>query len=374
MVDAVRYEELLETIYGAALDPSQIPAALHAYARALDGVGAVVVSLAPDGGAIVSPDLEDAARAYASEWWQYDFLAKRGLERGVKGLATDLDLASPDELERHPFYQDFGRHYGFYWFCAFTVHPTGSPPLAISIRRARETGAFDSSDAAVVARLAPHLARALEVAARAAAADRTATSIVETLDLAGLGVFALGSDARVLFCNDVARFAYAPDLEVVAGRLSAARTSSRAAVEALVAETLAVARGTRVDAPPALVLKRREPGRAPLVLRGVPLARRHAEVVLRMGQVPRALIVVTEPDARRHLDVRVVQEAFDLSPAEAPLAVAIGTGLTLQGAAREFGLSEATVRSVLKTVFQKTGVSRQAELAILLSSYKSRPS
>lgn len=328
MVGAVSYEELLETIYAAALDPARIPAALHAYARALDGVGAVVVSLAPDGGAIVSPDLEDAARAYASEWWQHDFLEKRGLERGMKGLATDLDLASPDELDRHPFYQDFGRHFGFYWFCAFTVHPTGSPPLAISIRRARETGAFAAEDAAIVARLAPHLARALEVAARATAAGRTASSIVDMLDGAGLGVFGLGSDARVIFCNETARSACAADLDVVAGRLCAARTSSRAAVEALVAQTLAVARGTRIDLPRAVVLKRREPGRQPLVLRGIPLARTNAEVFLRIGEVPRALIVVTEPDARRRLDVRIVQEAFDLSPAEARLAVAIGGGLS----------------------------------------------
>lgn len=369
MSSVLQYDKIIESIYEAALDPSAIPSALHAYARALDGVGAVVVSLSPDGGAIVSPDLEDAARAYAAGWWQHDFLARRGLERRVRGVATDLDLATRAELERHPFYQDFGRRFGFYWFCAYTVHPSGSPPLAISIRRAAETGAFEASDVAAVASLAPHLARALELAARTSAAGRASASIQDALTAMGQGVFGIGSDARVLFRNEIARTACAADLEVVDGRLSATRAVSRSAVEGLVAATLAVARGTRLEAPRTVVLKRREEGRAPLLLRGVPLAEKQGEVLARIGELPRALVVASEPDARRLLDPRVVQEAFDLSPAEARLAVAIATGATLQEAAVAFGLSEATVRSVSKTIFRKTGAARQAELVLILSAY-----
>lgn len=61
------------------------------------------------------------------------------------------------------------------------------------------------------------------------------------------------------------------------------------------------------------------------------------------------------------------REAYGLTEAEAKLAIAIADGTTVAGYAEETGLSQWTVRTQLKTVFQKTGVKRQAELVLLLN-------
>ena len=61
----------------------------------------------------------------------------------------------------------------------------------------------------------------------------------------------------------------------------------------------------------------------------------------------------------------VLQE-FELTPAECRVAEAIANGVSLNAFARQNGLSVHTVRNQLKTVFAKTGVSRQLELALLI--------
>jgi DNA-binding CsgD family transcriptional regulator len=63
----------------------------------------------------------------------------------------------------------------------------------------------------------------------------------------------------------------------------------------------------------------------------------------------------------------ILQRLFDLSPAEARVASALAARRTIAAIAKDFGVSRETVRSQTKTVFVKTGVKRQLDLAVLLS-------
>jgi len=57
---------------------------------------------------------------------------------------------------------------------------------------------------------------------------------------------------------------------------------------------------------------------------------------------------------------------FDLTEAQARLALFLANGGTVGEYARTAGVKTSTVRTHLKSVFAKTGVKRQTELAILL--------
>jgi DNA-binding CsgD family transcriptional regulator len=63
----------------------------------------------------------------------------------------------------------------------------------------------------------------------------------------------------------------------------------------------------------------------------------------------------------------VLQKLFNLTPAEASLAVSISQGKTPTAIARCNGVTIATVRSQLAAVFAKTNTQRQAELVGLLA-------
>lgn len=79
------------------------------------------------------------------------------------------------------------------------------------------------------------------------------------------------------------------------------------------------------------------------------------------------ILVVTTPGAAGTPSSDLVQRLFALAPAEARVATLIGSGLSPRQAAEKLGISEGNVRTTLKHVFTKTGVSRQSELALLLT-------
>ncbi len=86
------------------------------------------------------------------------------------------------------------------------------------------------------------------------------------------------------------------------------------------------------------------------------------------GRDRTALITITNPDQEHSSGlVKALQQAFGLTPAEAQTASLVGSGLSPQDAAEQRGLTVGTIRSELKSVFAKVGISRQSELASVVA-------
>jgi len=60
----------------------------------------------------------------------------------------------------------------------------------------------------------------------------------------------------------------------------------------------------------------------------------------------------------------LLEAKFALSPAEARLVAHLFAGASLRSSAKALGVTYETVRGHLKSVFQKTGTHRQAELVL----------
>jgi DNA-binding CsgD family transcriptional regulator len=79
------------------------------------------------------------------------------------------------------------------------------------------------------------------------------------------------------------------------------------------------------------------------------------------------LIIATPLSKPSALSVALVAALFNLTRSEARVARGILEGKPVNRLTIDLGLSAATVRSYLKSVFAKTGVRRQAELVSLLA-------
>jgi DNA-binding CsgD family transcriptional regulator len=79
------------------------------------------------------------------------------------------------------------------------------------------------------------------------------------------------------------------------------------------------------------------------------------------------IVVITTVSRPRVASAQVLRDLFDLTPAEARVARGIAAGKTVHDLAAEAGLAAGTIRQQLKSVFGKTGVSRQADLVALLA-------
>ena len=61
-----------------------------------------------------------------------------------------------------------------------------------------------------------------------------------------------------------------------------------------------------------------------------------------------------------------LKDRFNLTPAEARLVVRLIAGESLRPCAKALGIKYETVRTHLKSVFQKTRTHRQAELVLVV--------
>lgn len=79
-----------------------------------------------------------------------------------------------------------------------------------------------------------------------------------------------------------------------------------------------------------------------------------------------AVLLVSAPERQKLPSAETVSRLFDLTDAEARLAVALGEGHRIEDAADLMGITVSSARTYLKRIFSKTDVTRQAELVRLL--------
>jgi DNA-binding CsgD family transcriptional regulator len=110
----------------------------------------------------------------------------------------------------------------------------------------------------------------------------------------------------------------------------------------------------------------------------VPASRGHCAMMLHLSPLPAAmtavwpeaaLVMVALLTSRKSVPApEALMLMFGLTQAEARIAHAIAEGKTTSAIARSVNTSRETVRSQLKSVLAKTGVSRQGELISLLTA------
>lgn len=79
------------------------------------------------------------------------------------------------------------------------------------------------------------------------------------------------------------------------------------------------------------------------------------------------LVLFTRADAPARQDASRLLQMMGLTQAEARLGALIGGGLSAKQAAAELSISENTARSTLKSVYDKLGIGKQAELGHLVA-------
>ena len=365
------FVEAVEAIYKAAGQPSTWPDALAATAAVFGDIGANLLWMRDDRsfGTVVSAGLAPMAQKY-DEWQHADIRAQRAVAHSLTAqsdVLTDRHLVTQDEIDTHPFYTQFLAPGGFGWLAAARVSPDPRMDVWIGVQRLKVKPIYSDEELDTLGRLARHAEQSLRLSVKLFDAEHTKLGLADALTRVGVGIFALDTRARVVFSNPAAERLLNDGLFLSNSQLSSARALKN--TRRCVRESSKPSEASRRSS-----AKRRSHFLSIVEMASDPLALYFLPIGVGGPDCPsaqfltttRAVTLVIEPQVDSPADPSLIRDLLGLTLGEARVAALIGIGLPPRAAAKKLGISENTVRCVLRTIFSKTGVSRQSELATLL--------
>lgn len=376
-----RYEELVTAIYRGPLESQPWSSALpllrelmdsHVVSLVLrppaeDDRGVILNSVRPTHGQVSArpqasqPDTADwEVTAYREQFFALDPFVNLPVDK-VVALADILD---DEALVASDYYEHYLRPAGLFRILGLDTVEPGGMLARLRCTRRREEPPFTTDERALLARIAPHLRLAIQIHAtlgRTASERNLYAGAVEQLAVATI---ILDEQGHVLSTNTIARVLL-EDGDGLALRgqhlFIAGRDRNRELQNSLATIVQAQHRGETSVVRALRVLRSGNRPQLGLVLRPVPVSEWSE------GQTsPCVAVFISDPELSETASLGTLRELFGLTPAEANLAVLLSRGLRLAEVSEAQNVSPHTARAQLKSVFAKTGVSRQAELVRLV--------
>jgi DNA-binding CsgD family transcriptional regulator len=267
-------------------------------------------------------------------------------------------------VRRNEFYQDYSLPLGRRYLMATNLLQSGPTTSILAVLRSPRQGPFGSDDQVILERLRPHLRRVARVHGRLEQQRRESELGRDLLDGVQTCLIAADAAARVVRMNQAAQTMLRAGnaLRIASGRLVAWTHAQTDLLHRLIRSATVTQAGEETNGGSMIVDGRSESRHGLMVM---PLSRH--STILGKPEVPLALLTMNSLEQPPGND-RDLIEMFGLTPAEARLATEIAAGKRLDNLAQEHGVRMPTLRTQIRAIYGKTGTSRQAELAHLVSS------
>lgn len=246
----------------------------------------------------------------------------------------------------------------------FINGPTHKATLAIM--RNQEAGAWAEGELRVVNELLPHLKRALSIHSEFTLLKTKQDALLKGLDRLVIGLILYDRHARVVYINPTAESIIEehPALQVQGDHLLLANAEEDRSLRQTILDTARIDPDDSWKQSVALGITHPDVN-SPLPLQVTPM---HAHLITSDLDYEGAKVAVflTDPNLQQPISVDSLVSVYGLTPSEAQVAITLANGHNIDEIAKTSNHSAHTIRSQLKSVFRKTGVSRQSELIKLL--------
>jgi DNA-binding CsgD family transcriptional regulator len=270
-----------------------------------------------------------------------------------------------DRYLESEIYQQFFKSEGVYDLVYSVVLERDGRSAGVTFSRPSPGSAFSQTDINLMQVIFPHLSTAVRNCMILSSAQRDTQRMSETLSKIPRSIIFVDQRGEVTFVNDTAAktLAMRDGLEVDRnGKLFASLSKDERELRAILTSVFEANGSGEIIHDGVLPISRPSHLR-PLQVMITPFAdsTESGFCVKRL-----ALVVVYDPESNIDAVERILSRMYDLTPAEAKVAVLITKGRSLVEASDLLGVSHDTVRTHLKRIFNKTGTSRQSQLITLI--------
>lgn len=300
-----------------------------------------------------------AISAYGSTYYALDPFI--GLPPGE--VHTVTEILGEERWLNSDFYQQFNEPLDIFYILGADLHSADGRECRLRICRPRRDGAFSVADKALCRRLLPHLRRAVTLRSQLKRSEAERLLYASTMERLQIGTIILDDHYKVLECNQAAQDLLTENdgLSLLNDSLQAAFERDNNALQQLIGQV----REQRVQPGPQIaeaITLQRPSGRASLgvVVRSLP------RLDSPEGRQPALVVYLRDPLHKASVHQQTLRQLFGLTPTEAELTIQLAHGHSLEEAGERLNIRRNTVKTHMRSIYAKTGVTRHSELTHML--------
>jgi DNA-binding CsgD family transcriptional regulator len=277
---------------------------------------------------------------------------------------AECDFLAPHEHATNPHYNEFARPWDIPYICLTTLERQDDLLIGLAVLRSERQGHINGGQREVFASLAPHVRAAVRM--QIALEGNGAALVRGALETMSIPAFVCGRTGAVQALTTSAE-------EILRGEhglslrnrfLHAFRDDEDKALNDAIARA---SRGLVQPAAPAIttIIVRGADDAAPLVLDVMSLP----SVALEFSSAPRVVVVARGSRGDGARRAAMLQGVYGFTSAETDIALQLARGQSTEAIAQQRKVAVGTVRTQIKSMLGKLGVSRQVELVARLNEF-----
>jgi DNA-binding CsgD family transcriptional regulator/PAS domain-containing protein len=369
--EAKRVSRLIGDIYDASLDPALWPSVLEKICSFVEGQYCV----------LYSQDAMSKTGYFSFSWGDDPYYSKLYLEKYMKlnpgfarmtigaktgELLSNKDIMPVARLLETRYAKEWGRPQGLIDVMTAILDKSATAASALSVLRHERHGLVDAGTRRRMGLIAPHVRRAVEIGKIMDLRRIEAAAFADVLDALAAAVFLVDADANIVYVNESGR-SMLDDAQAVRSADGVFHATDAQADQTLREGFAAAAQGDEAVGVKCIAVPLPAMDGSLYVAHVMPLTSgaRH-RTGLTFGAL--AAVCVRQATLATETPMEAMAKLYRLTQAELRVLFAIIEVGTIPETAPVLGISEATVKTHLRHIFEKTGASRQADLVKLVAS------
>jgi len=371
MEDDQGLTQLIGDIYDAALDSSRWPTVLAKIAKFAGGQAAALHTkdtVSKSGNIYYQSGVDPCyVQRYSEMYWRFDPVAKL-LECDVEQIVSVPDLVPYDEFRAGRFYREWAEPQGWVDAASAVLEKTTTSCAYLTVGRKAASGMVDDEMRRRMKLIVPHVRRAVRTGKVIDLRQAEAATFADILDGLSPAVILVDAGGHIVHGNAASQAVLEKGdfLRSVQGRL----TATDAHVDAALHGAIAVAAADAENGKGTVVPLTGSAGSDRYLAHVMPLTtgeRRKAGPT----STAVAALFVRKAELETAPPSEVIGKTYKLTPTELRVLLAIVNVGGVRQVAGNLGVADTTVKTHLGRLFEKTGVSRQADLVKLVAGYSS---